>query len=55
MFGSIAIEIAAPGVASNRLSPTGAVGSGLIGTERHARPWLESIEDEVPADVGRVI
>ena len=26
-----------------------------IGTERHARPWLESIEDQVYADMGNVI
>ena len=26
-----------------------------IGTERHARPWLESIKDQVPADVGHVV
>ena len=30
VFGSIAVEIAAPGVASNRPSPTGAVGSELM-------------------------
>ena len=29
VFGSIAVEIAAPGAASNRPSPTGAVGSEL--------------------------
>ena len=26
-----------------------------IGTERHARLWLESIEDQVPADVSRAV
>ena len=26
-----------------------------IGTERHARPWLEFIEDQVPADVSREV
>ena len=29
VFGSISVEIAAPGAASNRQSPTGAVGSEL--------------------------
>ena len=26
-----------------------------IMTVRRARPWLESVEDQVPADVGRVV
>ena len=30
IFGSIAVEIAAPGAVSNRPSPTGAVGSELM-------------------------
>ena len=30
VFGSITVEIAAPGAASNRPSPTGAVGSELM-------------------------
>ena len=30
VFGSITVEIAAPGAASNRPSPTGAVGSDLM-------------------------
>ena len=27
----------------------------LVGTMRRARQWLESVEDQVPADVGSVI
>ena len=26
-----------------------------IVTVRRARPWLESVEDQVPADVGRIV
>ena len=55
VFGSIAVEIAAHGAASNRLSPTGAVASELMVTERRARLWHESVEDQVPVDVGRVV
>ena len=27
----------------------------LVGTVRRARQWLESVDDQVPTDIGRVI